>query len=98
MPKATSKSSDDTDEYVFSAVTNPAEARDHATDLEALMRNMKERIEAGDTMELLKQTLENMKTRLVATFASLDTADINIIINAVKDKEFKVLSATYRGY
>ena len=53
---------------------------------------MKERIEAGDTTELLKQTLENMKTRLVATFASLDTADINIIINAVKDKEFKVLS------
>ena len=32
-----------------------------------------------------------MKTRLVATFPSLDTADINIIINAVKDKEFKVL-------
>ena len=32
-----------------------------------------------------------MKTRLVATFPSLDTADINIIINSVKDKEFKVL-------
>ena len=92
MPKAMSKSSDDTDEYVSSAVTNPAEVRDHVTDLEALMRNMKERSEAGDTMELLEQTLENMKTRLVATFTSLDTADINIIINAVKDKEFKVLS------
>ena len=92
MPKATSKSSDDTDEYASSAVINPEEAKDHITDLEALMRNMKERIEAGDTTDLLKQTLENMKTRLVATFSSLDTADINIIVNAVKDKEFKVLS------
>ena len=91
MPKATSKSSDDTDEYGSSAVTNPEEAKDHITDLEALMRNMKEKIEAGDMTDLLKQTLENMKTRLVATFSSLDTADINIIINAVKDKEFKVL-------
>ena len=42
-------------------------------------------------MVLLKQTLENMKTRLVATFSSLDTADVNIVANAVKDKEFKVL-------
>ena len=92
MPRATSKSSNDTDEYVSSAVINPEEAKEHITDLEALMRNMKERIEAGDMMDLLKETLENMKTRLVATFSSLDTADINIIINAVKDKEFKVLS------
>ena len=55
------------------------------------MKNKKEKIEAGDTTDLLKQTLENMKTRLVATFSSLDTADVNIVSNAIKDKEFKVL-------
>ena len=91
MPKATRKLSDDTEEYGFSPVTNPEEAKDHISDLEALMENMKGKLEAGDTKDLLKQTLENMKTRLVATFPSLDTADINIIENVVKDKEFKVL-------
>ena len=91
MPKATRKSPNETEEYGFSPVTNPEEAKDHISDLEALIVNIKEKIESGDTRDLLKQTLENMKTRLVATFPSLDTADINIIINAVKDKEFKVL-------
>ena len=91
MPKAMRKSSDDTEEYGFSPVTNPEEARDHISDLEALIVNIKGKIESGDTRDLLKQTLENMKTRLVATFPSMDTADINIIMNAVKDKEFKVL-------
>ena len=81
----------DTEEHGSSAVTNPEEAKDHIMDLEALMKNMKEKIEAGDMTDLLKQTLENMKTRLVATFSSLDTADVNIVTNAVKDKEFKVL-------
>ena len=83
--------SDDTEEHGFSPVTNPEEAKDHISDLEALMENMKGKIEAGDMKDLLKQTLENMKTRLVATFPSLDSANINIIVNAVKDKEFKVL-------
>ena len=40
---------------------------------------------------LLRETLENMKTRLVATFPALDAANINIISQAIKDKEFKVL-------
>ena len=91
MPKTTRKSSDDTEEHGSSAVTNPEEAKDHIMDLEALMKNMKEKIEVGDMTDLLKQTLENMKTRLVVTFSSLDTADVNIVTNAVKDKEFKVL-------
>ena len=91
MPKATRKSSNETEEDGFSPVTNPEEAKDHISDLEALMVNIKGKIESGDTRDLLKETLENMRTRLVATFPSLDTADINIIINAVKDKEFKVL-------
>ena len=86
MPKAKKKSSNDTEEYGFSPITNPEEAKDHISDLEALMVNIKGKIESGDTRDLLKRTLENMKTRLVATFPSLDTADINIIINAVKDK------------
>ena len=91
MPKATRKSSEETEEHSLLAVTNPQEAKDHIMDLEALMKNMKEKIEAGNTTDLLKQTLENMKTRLVSTFPSLDSADANIIFNAIKDKEFKVL-------
>ena len=91
MPKATRKSSKETEEEGFSPVTNPEEAKDHISDLEALMVNIKGKIESGDMRNLLKETLENMRTRLVATFPSLDTADTNIIINAVKDKEFKVL-------
>ena len=69
----------------------PEEAKDHISDLEALMANIKGKIESGDTRNLLKETLENMRTRLVATFPSLKTADINIIIDAIKDKEFTVL-------
>ena len=91
MPKATRKSSDDTEEHGSSAVTNPQEAKDHIMDLEALMKNMKEKIEAGNMTDLLKQTLENIKTRLVSTFPSLDSADANIVFNAIKDKELKVL-------
>ena len=91
MPKATSKSSSELEEEGFSPVTNPEEARDHISDLEALMANMKVKIESGDTKNLLKETLENMRTRLVSTFPSLKTADINIIIDAIKDKEFTVL-------
>ena len=91
MPKATRKSSEETEEHSLSAITNPEEAKDHIMDLEALMKNIKEKIETGDTTNLLKQFLENMKTRLVATFPSLDSADVNIVSNAVKDKEFKVL-------
>ena len=41
--------------------------------------------------DLLKQTLENIKTRLVSTFPSLDSANTNIVFNAIKDKELKVL-------
>ena len=91
MPKATRKSSDDTEEHGSSAVTNPQEAKDHIMDLEALMKNMKEKIEAGNMTDLLKQTLKNIKTRLVSTFPSLDSADANIVFNAIKDKELKVL-------
>ena len=91
MPKATRKSSDDTEEHGSSAVTNPQEAKDHIMDLEALMKNMKEKIEAGNTTDLLRQTLENIKTRLVSTFPSLDSTDVNIVFNAIKDKELKVL-------
>ena len=53
--QATRKSSEDTEEHGFSAVTNPEEAKDHIMDLEALMKNMKEKIEAGDMTDLLKQ-------------------------------------------
>ena len=91
MPKATRKSSNEPEEEGFSPVTNPEEAKDHISDLEALMANIKVKIESGDTRNLLKETLENMRTRLVATFPSLKTADINIIIDAIKDKEFTVL-------
>ena len=91
MPKATRKSSNEPEEEGFSPVTNPEEAKDHISDLEALMANIKVKIESGDTRNLLKETLENMRTRLVATFPSLKTADINIIIDVIKDKEFTVL-------
>ena len=91
MPKATRKSSDETEEQSLSAVTNPQEARDHVMDLESLMNKMKEKIEIGNTTDLLKQTIGNMKIRLVSTFPSLESADVNIIANAIKDKEYKVL-------
>ena len=58
MPKATRKSSEETEEQGLSAVTNLQEARNHIIDLEALMENMKERIEAGNMTDLLKQILE----------------------------------------
>ena len=79
MPKATRKSPEEAEEHSLSAVTNPQEAKDHIMDLEALMKNMKEKIEARNTTDLLKQTLENIKTRLVSTFPSLDSADANIV-------------------
>ena len=91
MPKATRKSPDETEEQRLLAITNPQEARDHVMDLESLMNNMKEKIETGNMTDLLKQTIENMKIWLVSTFPSLESADVNIITNAIKDKEYKVL-------
>ena len=91
MLKATMKSSEEAEEFGTSVVTNPEEARDHVRDLEALMTNIKEKVEAGDMKNLLRETLENMKTMLAATFPALDAADVNIVSQAIKDKEFKVL-------
>ena len=92
MPKATRKPSDDTEEHGSSAVTNPQEAQDHVMDLEALMKNMKEKIATGTMTDILKQTLKNIKTRLVSTFPSFDNADVDMVFNAIRDKELKVLS------
>ena len=91
MPKAPRKSSEEAEEFGLSGLINPEEAKDHTRDLEALMMNIKERVKVGDTENLLRETLENMKTRLAATFPALDAADINSIFQAIKDKEFKVL-------
>ena len=92
MPKATRKSSDDPEEHGSSAVTNPQEAQDHVMDLEALMKNMKEKIATRTMTDVLKQTLKNIKTRLISTFPSLDNADVDMVFNAIRDKELKVLS------
>ena len=91
MPKAPRKSSEEAEEFGLSGVINPEEAKDHTRDLEALMMNIKERVKVGDTENLLRETLENMKTRLAATFPALDATDINSVFQAIKDKEFKVL-------
>ena len=91
MPKATRKSPDDTEEQGSLGVINPQEAQDHVMDLEALMKNMKEKIATGTMTDVLKQTLKNIKTRLVSTFPSLDNADVDMVFNAIRDKELKVL-------
>ena len=85
------KLSEEAEEFGTSVVTNPEEARDHIRDLEALMTNIKEKVEVGDTKNLLRETLENRKTRLAATFPALDATNVNIISQAIKDKEFKIL-------
>ena len=73
-------------------VINPEEAKDHVRDLEALMVNIEERVEAGDTGDLLNETLKNMKTRLAATIPSMEAANLDIVLQAIKDKDFHVLS------
>ena len=92
MPKAQRKSPEEAGEFGLSAVINPEEAKDHVKDLEALMLNIKERVKTGDTGNLLNETLKNMKTRLVATIPSMEAADVDIVLQAIKDKDFHVLS------
>ena len=92
MPKAQRKTTEEAEEIGLSAVINPDEAREHVKDLEALMSNIEERVKAGNTVNLLNETLNNMKTRLVATIPSMETADIDIVLQAIKDKNFHVLS------
>ena len=92
MPKAQRKTSEEAEEIGLSAVINPDEAREHVKDLEALMSNIEERVKAGNTVNLLNETLNNMKTRLAATIPSMETADVNIILQAIKDNNFHVLS------
>ena len=90
MPKATRKSSDDTEEHGSSAVTNPQEAQDHVMDLEALMKNMKEKIGAGNMTDMLKQTLENIKTRLVSLTLSsmpLERKELKVLLPRMEDTE-----------
>ena len=91
MPKATRKTPDNTEEQGSSGVINPQEAQDHVMDLEALMTNMKEKLATGTMTDVLKQTLKNIKTRLASTFPSLDNADVDMVFNAIRDKELKVL-------
>ena len=43
-------------------------------------------------VNLLKETLNNMKTHLAATISSMETADIEIVLQSVKDKNVHVLS------
>ena len=62
MLKAQRKSSEEAEEFGLSAVINPEEAKDHIKDLDALMLNIEERVKTGDTGNLLKETLKNMKT------------------------------------
>ena len=86
MPKAQRKTSEEAEKVGLSAVINPDEAREHVKDLEALMSNIEERVKAGNTVNLLKETLNNMKTRLAATIPSMETTDVDIILQAIKDK------------
>ena len=92
MPKAQRKTSEEAEEIGLSAVINTDEAREHVKDLEALMSNIEERVKAGNTVNLLNETLNNMKTRLAATIPSMETADVDIVLQAIKDKNFHVLS------
>ena len=92
MPKAKRKTPEEAEEVGLSAIINPDEAREHVIDLEALMLNIEERVKAGNMVNLLKETLNNMKTCLAATISSMETADIDIMLQSVKDKNFHDLS------
>ena len=94
MPKASHKSiGGEVEETGLSGVINPEEAGDHTKDLEALMMNIEERVKAGDTMNLLSETLKNIKTRLAATIPSMEPANVDTMFQAIKDKDFRVLSS-----
>ena len=91
MPKAARKSPGEVEEAGLSGVINPEEAEDHTNDLEALMTNIEERVKAGDTRNLLNETLKNIKTRLATTIPSMEAADLDTVSQAIKDKDFNVL-------
>ena len=92
MPKAQRKTSEEAEEIGPSAVINPDEAREHVKDLEALMSNVEEMVKTGNTVNLLKETLNNMKTQLTPTIPTMETAEVDIILQAIKDKNFHILS------
>ena len=92
MPKVQRKTPEEAEEVGPSTIINPDEAREHVIDLEASMLNIEERVKAGNTVNLLKETLNNMKTGLAATISSMETADIDIVLQSVKDKNVHVLS------
>ena len=88
MPKAKRKTSEEAEEIGPSAVINPDEAMEHVKDLGVLMSNVVEMVITGNAVNLLKETLNNMKTRLAATIPTMETADMNIVLEAIKDKNF----------
>ena len=92
MPKTAQKLPGEVEETGLSGVINPEEAKDHTKDLEALMMNIEERVKAGDTRNLLSETLKNMKTRLAAMIPSMEATHVDTVFQAIKDKDFKVLS------
>ena len=61
MLKAARKSLGEVEETGLLGVINPEESEDHANDLEASMANIEERVKAGDTRNLLNETLKNIK-------------------------------------
>ena len=60
------------------------------------MANIEERVKPGDTRNLLNETLRNIKTRLATMIPSMEAADIDTVFQAIRDKDFKVLSPGQR--
>ena len=91
MPKAMRESPEE-EEAGPSGIINPKEAEDHANDLELIMESIEEWVKAGDTKGLLDETLRDIKARLATTTPSMEAADITIMTQSIRDKDFKVLT------
>ena len=56
------------------------------------MANIEERVQAGDTRDLLDETLRDVKARLATTTLAMEAANINTVAQSIRDKDFKVLT------
>ena len=72
-------------------VANPLEAKSHVNSLDQITTLINECVNSGDTKDLAEMVIRNIKMTLANTITTMQLADVSTVIEAVKDKSFKVL-------
>ena len=72
-------------------VINPEEARSHVEALDETMEMIQEKVDANDTKNITETVIGRIKITLVSTLTMMEDTNMETIVKAMKDRNFKVL-------